>query len=155
MKYKLNYYETYVGVHEVEADNLTAAQEKLKEKICLGEENGPEQCVASWCEPDMEEDIRGQISRAMNKTLNLSTGHLTEDTRERLTRCALNNDHIPMCTVYEKSEYGWLVYIDDQDDTDELPADLQDCIRVALAYGANCICFDRDAYELDLLPKYE
>ncbi len=155
MAYLLNYYETYTDLYEVEADNQIAAQEKLADQIRLGKIEGPSQCIECWCEPGVEENVQKQISRAMNKTLNLSTGHLTNETRERLTRCSFNNDYLPMCTIYEKSEYGWFIYIDDnRDEIDDLPTDLRDCINLALSYGVTCICFDRDAYELDALQKY-
>lgn len=54
----------------------------------------------------------------ITRVLNLSTAHITKNTADTLDRCALNNDYIPLCSVYEKEEYGWYVYIDDSGEPD-------------------------------------
>ena len=93
----------------------------------------------------------------ITRVLNLSTAHITKNTADTLDRCALNNDYIPLCSVYEKGEYGWYVYIDDSDNpyliSDEL-SDIRDCIIFALKHDINCICFDRDADTVIGLPVY-
>lgn len=89
--------------------------------------------------------------------LNLSTAHITKNTAETLGRCALNNDYIPACSVYEKGEYGWFVYINDSEEPDQIPdelSDIRDCIMFALKQNITCICFDRDADIVVGLPVY-
>ena len=93
----------------------------------------------------------------ITRVLNLSTAHITQDTADTLARCALNNDYIPLCSVYERGEYGWYVYIDDSDDPNFIPdelSDIRDCIIFALKHDINCICFDRDADTVIGLPVY-
>lgn len=92
----------------------------------------------------------------ITKVLNLSTAHITKNTAETLGRCALSNDYIPLCSVYEKGEYGWYVYIDSNDPNlipNEL-SDIRDCIIFALKHNITCICFDRDADTVVGLPVY-
>ena len=73
----------------------------------------------------------------------LSTGNLTEATCNRW---------LPECDypAYEKSEYGWFVYVVEPDY--DLPADLLACM--ALARDRHCcwIMFDRDASASAELP---
>lgn len=93
----------------------------------------------------------------ITRVLNLSTAHITKNTADTLGRCALNNDYIPLCGVFEKSEYGWYVYIDSDDPNlipDEL-SDIRDCVIFALKHDINCICFDRDADIAIGLPVYD
>lgn len=93
----------------------------------------------------------------ITKVLNLSTTHITKNTAEKLDKCVLNNDYIPLCSVYEKGEYGWYVYIDDTDDPNLIPdelCDIRDCIIFALKHDITCICFDRDADMVIGLPVY-
>lgn len=92
----------------------------------------------------------------ITRVLNLSTAHITKNTADALDRCALNNDYIPLCGVFEKGEYGWYVYIDSNDPNlipDEL-SDIRDCVIFALKHDINCICFDRDADTVIELPVY-
>ena len=93
----------------------------------------------------------------ITRVLNLSTAHITGSTAYILGRCALSNDYIPLCSVYEKGEYGWYVYIDDSGKPDQIPdelSDIRDCIIFALKHDVNCICFDRDADTVVGLPVY-
>lgn len=93
----------------------------------------------------------------ITRVLNLSTAHITKNTVDTLGRCALNNDYIPLCEVFEKGEYGWYVYIDSDDPNlipDEL-SDIRDCVIFALKHDINCICFDRDADIVIGLPVYD
>lgn len=93
----------------------------------------------------------------ITRVLNLSTAHITKNTAETLCRCALNNDYIPLCTVLEKGEYGWYVYINDSEEPDQIPdelSDIRDCVIFALKHDITCICFDRDADTVVGLPVY-
>lgn len=93
----------------------------------------------------------------ITRVLNLSTAHITKNTADTLDRCALNNDYIPLCSVYEKGEYGWYVYIDDSGEPDQIPdelSDIRDCIIFALKHDITCICFDRDTDTVVGLPVY-
>ena len=55
MIYTLNYYETYADTYEIEADSLAEAKEKLVNDLCIGKENGPDQCIDSGFMDDMRE----------------------------------------------------------------------------------------------------
>lgn len=94
----------------------------------------------------------------ITRVLNLSTAHITKNTAETLCRCALNNDYIPLCTVLEKGEYGWYVYINDSEEPDQIPdelSDIRDCVIFALKHDITCICFDRDADTVVGLPVHD
>ena len=75
-----------------------------------------------------------------------STGNLTEATCNRW---------LPECDypAYEKSEYGWFVYVVEPDD--DLPADLLACMALARAHHCCWIMFDRDAPPAAELPRYD
>lgn len=49
-KFCVDYYETYRGSYEVEAETEEEAEELVKAKICEGEFDEPDCCEKSWCE---------------------------------------------------------------------------------------------------------
>ena len=61
-------------------------------------------------------------------------------------------------TVYNKDEFGWFIYIN-QDELakhrTEMPEDLLRCIDLALENGCSILCLDRDGEKLNALPQYE
>lgn len=76
----------------------------------------------------------------------LSTGNLTEATCNRW----LPSSDYP---VFEKSEYGWFVYVVEPDD--DLPPDLLACMTLARERHCCWIMFDRDAPAAVELPSYD
>ena len=48
--YCITYHETYTENYEIEANSPEEAEEILRDMICNGEENAPEECEDSWCD---------------------------------------------------------------------------------------------------------
>jgi len=78
----------------------------------------------------------------------LSTAHLTDNT------C---NTFLPSYEgpVWQKSEYGYFVYVQDDDLYGDLPQDLIDCFEFARQYQCGWIMFDRDGPTVSTLSEYE
>lgn len=54
--FKVRYYECYEDYYEVEANSKEEAEEILKQKLYVGEENAPDTCFDSGAEAtEMEE----------------------------------------------------------------------------------------------------
>ena len=49
-KFSIEYHETYGRTYEIEANSPEEAEEILRDMICNGEENPPEECENSWCD---------------------------------------------------------------------------------------------------------
>ena len=87
--------------------------------------------------------------------LALSTGHVSRETAE-----LMDDDNIDDVTLYNKSGYGWYVYIPDEGiDFDKLadgecPADLYRCMKYARDNGCDWLMFDCDVETIDELPVY-
>lgn len=47
-KFSIEYHETYGRTYEIEANSPEEAEEILRDMICNGEENPPEECENSW-----------------------------------------------------------------------------------------------------------
>lgn len=61
-------------------------------------------------------------------------------------------------TVYDKDEFGWFIYINQDElanSRNEIPEDLLRCIDLALENGCSMLCLDRDGEKLNALPQYE
>lgn len=81
--------------------------------------------------------------------LALSTGHLTEETADELMT-------IDGIIAYEKGEFGFFVYVpDDDEEFHDQPADIHECIEFAHNNGYDWIMFDRDVETINELPVYE
>ena len=59
-KISIEYHETYGRTYEIEANSPEEAEEILRDMICNGEENPPEECGNSWC--DNIQEIKGANS---------------------------------------------------------------------------------------------
>ena len=85
------------------------------------------------------------------KMLVLSTGHLTPH--------ACNSFLPGYRHAYEKSDYGWFVFVPTDEtpieDGDELPGCLIDCLKFADTQGCQWVMFDQDGPREDSLPYYE
>lgn len=96
----------------------------------------------------------------VRKFLDLSTGHLTEETRDRLS-----DGEGPTPTYPHPDGFGWLVWVpEDQGVMAELekwaedvncPADLLACFKAARKRGCDYILFDSDGEPVDYLTDYE
>lgn len=49
-KFSIEYHETYGKTYEIEAETKEEAEEILRERICEGSENSPDECENSWCD---------------------------------------------------------------------------------------------------------
>lgn len=92
----------------------------------------------------------------VRKFLDLSTGHLTEKTRERM-------DEMPpmQCAYPHPDGFGWFVYVDTDPANYEpgedcpYPPDLIACFKAARERDCDYILFDCDAEAVDYLDYYE
>ncbi|MDE2563010.1 MAG: hypothetical protein KGL48_12265 [Sphingomonadales bacterium] len=78
--------------------------------------------------------------------LALSTGHLREQT------CNTWLHEAPLAT-FAKGDHGWFVYVAD-DEPDDLPPDLRDCLTLARSLDCDWVMFDRDVEPIAELPVY-
>ena len=87
--------------------------------------------------------------------LTLSTVHITCATAELLDAEAIRNK-MPGLVVYRKEDYGWFVYFPalEEEDRAHIPADLLDCIDLAVANHCEVLCLDGDGPICDL-PEYD
>lgn len=61
-KFSIEYHETYGKTYEIEANSPEEAEEILRDMICNGEENPPEECEHSWCDNVQEMDNKEKNS---------------------------------------------------------------------------------------------
>lgn len=88
----------------------------------------------------------------IHRMLALSTAHLSQATLEKGT------DAFQLVTAFEKGEYGWFVYVPEQQLLEELveglTEDVANCIRYAAAQDMQWIMFDRDVDVIDQLASH-
>lgn len=92
-------------------------------------------------------------SEDMDRLLTLSTAHIKEETAAYLDSEADEDTGTGPIPI-EKMNYGWLVYVSDYKNMDDVPVDLINCISYAEAVGADVICFDGDGPQVEELPSY-
>ena len=92
------------------------------------------------------------MSIFVQNMLDLSTGHLTEDTRRRMGEDSRNFFVGKPCSLpfaVKGSSFGWFVDVRDANERAvsgvEYPFDIVDCYELALRMGCSFILFDRDA----------
>ena len=93
----------------------------------------------------------------ITKMLTLSTGHIKESTI-RLLEEEPDTNRFPTIGVYEKGEYGFFVYLTNDElpnSLDKLPADLAAVVKFTLDAGCSVLCLDCDGEELLELPFYD
>lgn len=100
----------------------------------------------------------------ITRMLTLSTAHVTEEVCNALHHASRphhsrGTTNIPF-VVYEKSEYGYFIYItkDIMEDTfalEKCPSVLLDVAKFAFEQGCELLCLDRDCPPLTELKTYE
>lgn len=88
------------------------------------------------------------------KMLDVSTAHLSPETRQRLETADIEG-----VLFYPKGPWGWFIYVPSRDEGlnvgDEVPADLKNCIDFAQTLEKEWIMFDCDGSIVQELPKFE
>ena len=92
------------------------------------------------------------MSLFLQNMLDISTGHLTEETRRRMGEDSRNFFVGKPCSLpfaVKGSSYGWFIDVRDADERAvsgvPYPFDIIDCYELALKLGCAYILFDRDA----------
>lgn len=92
------------------------------------------------------------MSLFVQNMLDISTGHLTDDTRKRMGEDSRNFFVGKPCSLpfaVKGSSYGWFIDVRDADERSvsgaPYPIDIIDCYELALRLGCSYILFDRDA----------
>lgn len=83
----------------------------------------------------------------METLLVLSTAHLRQQTCNGWLQAA------PFA-AFAKGDYGWFVSVPD-DEPEDLPADLGECLALARSLKCDWVMFDRDADALSILPVHD
>lgn len=87
----------------------------------------------------------------VRKFLDLSTGHLTPETRQRI-----DDGEISIRSVYPHPDgYGWLIYVLPEDYEFDGPADLGKVLEYARHLDCDYVLFDCDGLRIANLPRYE
>ena len=89
----------------------------------------------------------------ISKILTISTAHITEETARLLDLEPKNNDM--WLTVYNKSNFGWFMYVHKDLDDRNIPDDLRKCLEFAKENDCDWLCLDCDADIVDGLDEYE
>ena len=102
--------------------------------------------------------LYGQRKPEIARMLTLSSGHISEETAQKLDR-EPDTDDMSLC-VYEKSAkggepYGWYIQVPPDTDPDSIPDDLKRCIEIARAQGCSVLCLDSDGPEYPGLETYD
>jgi len=92
------------------------------------------------------------MSLFVQNTLDISTGHLTEETRRRMGEDSRNFFMGKPCSLpfaVKGSSYGWFIDVRDANERAvsgaDYPFDIIDCYELALKLNCAYILFDRDA----------
>lgn len=89
--------------------------------------------------------------------LDLSTGHLSAETRDWLTEATPSYSPCSSITIAQY-EYGWFISIpanDESIDDLEVPDDLKSVLRYARNIGCDVVRLDADGIGADGLPVFE
>jgi hypothetical protein len=95
---------------------------------------------------------------AIEKYLDLSTAHLTDEDRKILEGPYPFGDYGPRLAVHE---YGWICYLGEDgqfgEDADQagMSQHFVNIVRYAIGHGCSLINFDQDGPEIEELPTFE
>lgn len=87
------------------------------------------------------------------KMLTISTAHITAETATKLD-LEPNTDEMQL-SVYRKSDYGWMIWVNFNLDNCNATDDLRKCLELAKANNCEWLCLDCDGEIVDELDKYE
>lgn len=105
--------------------------------------------VAEWSIIDVDMELPKNISAMAT----ISTAHIDKDTSELFKDRGSRADAAP--PVYAKGEYGWLVYVpEDEKDDSEIKC-LRDIAAWARRNGISVVCLDCDAEPVPELKTYD
>lgn len=90
------------------------------------------------------------IERDISHILTISTGHITKETCELLTKATQDEEDFPV-TVYKKGNCGFYLYVPDEMD-DTLPVELKHLLQITKSLGCAILCLDSDG---SILPNME
>ena len=90
------------------------------------------------------------VEREISHILTISTGHITKETCNLLTKAAQDEEDFPV-TVYKKGNCGFYLYVPDEID-DYLPTELKHLLRITKSLGCSILCLDQDG---TVLPRME
>lgn len=118
----------------------------------------PDSWIAGWRRPEPA-PWEPSVESPVRRFLDLSTGHLRIETRERMDRGGEFGDDVVLIfdPHGDQGQYGWWLWAGrrGQDDmVEKLPADLRAVVEHARNLGCDWICFDRDAEAVAELPVY-
>ena len=89
------------------------------------------------------------------KVMEISTCHVSEETAKMLDIEAANTERNLDLVVYAKGEYGWWIFVPDEDMMPEtIPEELAACLNHARKAGCKWLCLDCDADVIDELAKF-
>lgn len=106
---------------------------------------------AEPCKKTNAENLSGDNNLELLSCLVISTGHLTESTREAMEYGSDNFWHGVYAYSYEE---GFFVSLAEKP-TEKIPEDLARCVDFAMSKGCRLIRFDRDADYAAELPIME
>ena len=89
----------------------------------------------------------------VRKFFDISTAHLTQETRD-----ALDEGHGPTPIFRHPDRYGWFIWVPDAPEIPEIeecPPDLMACILLARRHDCDYLLIDRDAELHPELTDYE
>ena len=90
----------------------------------------------------------------ISKMMTFGTVHISEKTAELMeSNHDFNIRELSNLSVYEKGDYGWIIYVPEYEVT-EGPEDLLRLINIARQNDCTWLCIDSDGPEVDNLPKY-
>ena len=94
----------------------------------------------------------------IEKMITMSTAHITIDTNNMLIR-ASNPSCTYGLTVYLKDDYGFFVFVPDEEqfytEGPNIPEDLKQCLMTAKKHDCRWLCLDADGSEVEGLVVYE
>lgn len=91
----------------------------------------------------------------ISKMMTFGSIHITEKTAELMDlNRDFNVEQLSSLSVYEKGDYGWIIYVPEYEVTDG-PEDLLRLINIARENGCTWLCIDSDGPEVKDLPKYD
>lgn len=91
----------------------------------------------------------------ITKMLTISTAHITEETAVMLEReVKYGVDNIPLA-IYNKAEFGWIIFVSEYYKDLNMPEDLMSCLDLAKENNCEWLCLDCDGLIVPDLQTYD